>query len=300
MARILLVGVATLDIVLDVERYPREDDKLRCQSRACVRGGNAANTAVVLAELGHDCNWLGTLGEDIAAGRIRADLRRNHVDCSLAQRIPKGETPTSYVVRSTATATRTIVHFRTLPELQLGACDALPLATFDWVHFEARNIEVTAELIRRCREQARVPCSLELEQSRAGIEALLSGPDLILCSRGFALRGGHSTATSLFDELCQRGVEADLVCGWGAQGAWCRDRDGGTSHVAASTEEPVVDTLGAGDALNAGAIDGLLGGLSLHDALQQAVGLAALKCGRRGFELGAAIAQATGSTHAGG
>ncbi|VAX01070.1 hypothetical protein MNBD_GAMMA19-1040, partial [hydrothermal vent metagenome] len=56
MARVLVVGIATLDIINTVDDYPEEDTEVRASTQVMRRGGNACNTAVVLQQLGHQCS----------------------------------------------------------------------------------------------------------------------------------------------------------------------------------------------------------------------------------------------------
>ena len=71
MSNILAVGIATVDIINTVEHYPAADDEVRAVAQSIRRGGNASNTLVLLAALGHRCSWAGTLADDIYAGFIR-------------------------------------------------------------------------------------------------------------------------------------------------------------------------------------------------------------------------------------
>ena len=287
--RILGVGVATLDLINTVDAYPPEDAEVRATRQRRSRGGNCANTLTVLADLGHTCTWTGTLAGDADADLIRADLSAHGIDCTQAVRCPGTTTPTSYITLSQATGSRTIVHYRDLPELTTAAFARIPLDRFDWVHFEGRNPGETGQMIERCRREApNLPISLEIEKPRPGIETLFRGPDLLLIARAFALAdGGPSTAAdpgAWLTALLERTDARLLVLGWGAQGAWLLERGGGPRQVPARPPERVVDTLGAGDTLNAGMIDGLLRGLEPGDALARAVALAGLKCGRSGLE----------------
>ena len=49
MAHVLLVGTATLDLVFALDHHPAADEEMRAQRLRICRGGNAANSAVVLA-----------------------------------------------------------------------------------------------------------------------------------------------------------------------------------------------------------------------------------------------------------
>ena len=64
MARILGVGIATLDIINTVDGYPAEDSEVRAIHQRICRGGNATNTLVVLSQLGHRCAWAGVLADE--------------------------------------------------------------------------------------------------------------------------------------------------------------------------------------------------------------------------------------------
>ena len=295
--RVLGVGVATLDLVDEVAAYPPEDSEVRALAQRHSRGGNAANTLGVLAQLGHRCAWVGTLAQDPAADFIRGDLAARGIDTRHAVAVPGATSPTSHIAQSLTTGSRTIVHYRDLPELTADAFDRVPLDGIDWIHFEGRNPAETARMLVRARRDAPgVRISLELEKPRLGIESLLAGPDLLLIARVFALAdGGPGVAedpAAYLTELVGRTGAALLVLGWGAEGAWWLVRGGTPQRVPGHAPERVVDTLGAGDVLNAGVIDGLGRGLSPGDAVAWAVRLAGIKCGRVGLDgLGEAARQ---------
>lgn len=66
---VLCVGLVCLDIVNTVDHYPKEDEDIRATGQKWAKGGNAANTLSVLAQLetpeegGRHCELLCTLGE---------------------------------------------------------------------------------------------------------------------------------------------------------------------------------------------------------------------------------------------
>lgn len=287
--RVLGVGVATLDLINEVAAYPSEDFEVRALAQRRVRGGNAANSLAVLAQLGHRCTWVGTLARDPAAGFIRKDLAGRGIDTRHAVAVPGAATPTSYIAHSLATGSRTIVHHRDLPELSADAFGQVPLGGVDWIHFEGRSPAETARMLALARRDAPgVRISLELEKPRPGIESLLDGPDLLLIARVFALADGGPRAaedpTAYLSGLAERTGAELLVLGWGAEGAWWLIRGGTPQRVPGYAPKRVVDTLGAGDVLNAGVIDGLLRRLPPGDAVAWAVRLAGIKCGRIGLD----------------
>jgi ketohexokinase len=260
--------------------YPAEDSEVRARAQDRRMGGNAANTAIVLAQLGVLSGWAGNLAPDAALIEWTFDDYR--VDTSAATRLSHGVTPTSYVLLSAATGSRSIVHYRDLPEFRAADFERIDLDRFDWVHFEGRAVDELGRMMERARQVSGLSVSLEVEKVRPGIESLFDSADLLLCSHDYARSQGHADAPALLRSL-PMGVRA--TCTWGAHGAWAVDVSGEVIHVAAPRIESVVDTLGAGDLFNAVMIDGVSRGFALTDALERAVKRASAQCACEGLQL---------------
>jgi ketohexokinase len=284
MSRILTTGIATLDIINQVDHYPAEDEELRAEVQSIRCGGNATNTACVLAQFGFEVHLLATLGEDNAAEQIRRQLQANAVVTERLVTIPQGRTPTSYITLNRANASRTIIHYRDLPELEENDFPFGELEDYDWFHFEGRNIDTLEKILRRLvRQRVDQPISIEIEKPRPGIERLYRYADLLLFSRAFAKSHDYTCADTLFDDLRSKGVSATLVCSWAEQGAFACDRNGRRYHSPAFVPDQVVDTLGAGDTFHAGLIRAMLEGSSLETALHSACELAGRKVAQYGL-----------------
>lgn len=282
---ILVVGNAVLDVILSVDHYPAEDEEMRANARRQAVGGNAANTAQVLAGLGHRVCLLATVAPDAEAQTLAAGLRAAGVDTRRLKHCRRGHTPLSYILLNTAHGTRTIVHHRDLDELAAEDFLALPLATYAWIHFEGRNAVELGEMLRHLRQMpytGRV--SLEIEKDRPGLEALMPLADLLLFSRAYAEARGHCSATSLLAAMGERLTGIAMTCTWGAAGAWACDAHGAIYHAPAQVPPRVVDSVGAGDVFNAGMIHALLAGRDLPAALTAATCLAGQKVGVVGLQ----------------
>lgn len=279
--RVLGVGIATLDIINTVASYPLEDEEIRVLSQRRARGGNATNTLVILSQQGHACSWAGVLPLEPDAELVLADLGHYQVQTDFCTRPRRGKLPTSYISLSQATGSRTIVHYRDMPEYCFRAFDRIDLGPFDWIHFEGRAVSELAPMLEKVAGHPGLRCSLEVEKPRQGIEALLPLADLVLFSRDYVISRGHDRAMSFLRQISSRVREPYVA--WGELGAWAMDQAGRLHHSPAFSPREIQDTLGAGDVFNAGIIHSRMRGSLVPEALDYACRLAGYKCGIEGF-----------------
>ncbi len=263
MSNILSVGIATIDIINEVESYPKEDSEVRTIAQNCQRGGNATNTLVVLSQLKHHCFWAGTLANDRNKHIISQDLDKYHINYTNVVEIEDAINPTSYIIHSHDTATRSIIHHRNLAEYSFENFKHLlikndRLKHLDWIHFEGRNIENVYLMQQYCKENfPHIKISVEIEKSRPQIERLYEYADVILFSKPFAIKMGYSRAEDFFLAQSKNTKNKILSCTWGDKGAslWLNNKL--FNQVAYQTDK-LVDTLAAGDTFNAALIHALL------------------------------------------
>ena len=211
------------------------------------------------------------------------DLAGYHIDTSRCEFINNGKTPTSYITLNQHNGSRTIVHYRDLPELTAASIYNAPLEDAHWIHFEGRNVERTKEMLAYVKQQRpQLPVSLEIEKPRDQLELLFPGADVYFFSRAFAEKQNFQSAAALLQHYRQTVPEALLVCSWGDNGAYALAQDK-LLFAPAPHIDPVVDTIGAGDTFNAGFINARLNGSNVSTALEKACTLAAKKCSKEGF-----------------
>jgi ketohexokinase len=281
MAKILVIGIATLDIINTVESYPDENSEVRALKQHQTRGGNATNTLTVLSQLDHECHWAGILIDEPDSKVILSELTHYQIDTSACRQLATGKMPTSYITVNQQTGSRSIVHHRDCPEYSFKDFQAIDLSEFDWIHFEGRNIDDTHLMLQHVvQHYPNLPCSLEVEKPRFNIEALFELPTILMFSQHYANAHGFDDAVSLLQSLPANTIAS---CTWGQLGVWAINSNGETLHNKAYPPPQVIDTLGAGDTFNAGLIHSLLNKNELQQALNNACQLAGHKCGQQGF-----------------
>ncbi|MFP4251218.1 MAG: PfkB family carbohydrate kinase [Guyparkeria sp.] len=284
MANVLGVGIATLDIINELDHYPAEDSEQRALSQRVELGGNVANSLRVLRQFGHPVEFAGVLAEDADGRRIGDLMDRYGIDTRHARRV-EGHAPTSYITVNRATGSRTIVHWRDLPEFDLGAFMAIDPSEYDWLHFEARACDETAAMLALSRSRVTdQPISLEVEKDRPELDQLWSFPDIIFFSAAFARGRGFDEPATFLREARGWAPQAILVLGWGSGGAWL-SRPGDTEpvQVPAQPVDTVVDSIAAGDTLIAGFIHARVRGMGAQESLEFAARLAERKLAQTGL-----------------
>lgn len=283
MARILAVGGATVDIINSVNHYPQEDEEIRASSQRITRGGNATNSLTVLQQAGHDCSWAGTLADDCHSAIVVDALKSSGISIRHAERIKHSVTPASYITLNQQTGTRTIVHFRYLPEYSLESLLRINIQDYDWIHLEGRNVDVLTSFLNNIDQTNRPPISLEAEKNRAGIESLFSLVDLVMLSASFRLGAEYTKpedVLSLFHKHYPTTIASRTA---GAESVGLVDRNGQIYIAEASNCTQVIDTVGAGDVFNALLIDGMLSKSGFVKIIEKACYYAGKKCGQTGF-----------------
>jgi fructokinase/2-dehydro-3-deoxygluconokinase len=260
-------------------------------------GGSAANTAAALARLGVSCRFVGAVGDDGYGRFATASLEEAGVDVGgvVATRraptvmvlvvVPPDGDRLIYVWPPTGGA-----HADLDPETATaGAADA------DWLHVSGICLRVSParEAVLAAMEQAQsagVPVSfdLNLRLENWGWEAAFRDVAMAAVERADVVVGAATDEIAALAgvtdpveaALTLSGDERLVIARRGASGAIGCSSDGVVSVP--GFEVAVVDTVGAGDAFNAGFIAARLRGAGVGDSLRWGNAVAALTIARHG------------------
>ncbi|PYH77537.1 pfkB family kinase [Aspergillus uvarum CBS 121591] len=302
---LVAVGACYLDTILTTPHYPGEDEKLRASNISRRRGGNCPNTLEVLQQLVAHGSSTAQLSLNLvailparssaASQQIRAAFEP-HVNmdhCIYREELT--EPASSYIFKSQATGSRTIVNYNELPEMTVDEfvtiADTLG-PTVSWFHFEGRIPEVTLSCIHYLRRHfPSVTISVEVEKpGRPGLQDLAKEADVIFYSKSWAQGNGYQSAEQCVQEQSSLTKKASLLCcTWGEHGAVALStatKDVIHQPAYTAPDLHIMDTIGAGDSFNAGMLYALLcqrDEWSLSQKLSFANRVAGMKVSQEGF-----------------
>lgn len=281
------VGVATLDALALVDRYPAADERVEASALAYAGGGPAATAAVAAARQGHDVAFVGAVGDDPEGHQIIAGLAAEGVRTDGIVVLPGRLSGASVVVVAAASATRAICN-RPLPVVDLAAQPtALELiAASSWVHADHVGWEPVRVAIGHLGRSPLL--SYDGGHQVPGFTA--EGLDLYAPTvEALETRLGSADTPRLLARAQAEGSRT-VVATHGAAGSWVLTESGELSQVPAFEVE-VLSTLGAGDVFHGALVSALAGGHSPADAARRANATAALSC--RGLDGRSAIPSLT-------
>lgn len=297
---VLVIGDACVDLIVQL---PEQSDEGASRPEPILsRGGTGANTAVALARLDVPVALLGTVGDDGYGRFIARDLAREGVETTRVTIQREAFTAVVLAVID-RDGERTLfgwprrgaAHTALTPQ----QVDVHAITQASWVHTTGMCLveqPVRAAVLRgmALARAASIPVSLDLNLRGGVVDGALP------CDFADALWSAIVLADYVFgsaqDEMVylapggavEEALESladggrTVIARSGAAGAMIVSPDG--RDTVPAFRVPVVDTLGAGDAFNAGFIAARLDGKSSEEAARWGNAVAALKIGRRGHE----------------
>ena len=272
-ARVVCIGIATLDSIAFVERLPEPGERMPAREARVAGGGVAATAAVTLARLGVAVAFVGRVGDDAAGAMVAESIRREGVDTSGLRVVP-GRTPVTLVFVEAGSGERTLVpDTRGVPAIELTGADIDRCRDADWIHVDQTGHPAVARL-----RAAGVRTSVSFDGGNVDRDYDLSQIDLYAPTEGALLARypGRALAEAMAAAV---GDGPDVVVVTrGHHGSVASGRSPSAIVEAAGFESDVASTLGAGDVFHGALLAALLDGRELRESLRWANAAAALSC----------------------
>lgn len=301
---IIGLGLATVDVVLCLDRLPTWDNSGGLQSFLLDGGGPVGTACVAASRLGARVSYLGVAGDDLMGEIKLRTLAERGVEISrvIKRQQPENQVVVVYVNRATGERMFAGVRKFDSQPLQPEELDQKLITSATYLHLDGTHPQAALQAARWMR-QAGKKVMLDGSSTRQPIspalQELVHLSNILICGAGFgASLTGLSDPWDIGAAILKLGPQV-VVQTEGKDG--CYTATPPASFHTPAFDVPVVDTCGAGDVFHGAYLVGLLHGWSHNIIARFASAVAAIKCtqlgGRPGipdFNQTAAFLQARG------
>jgi len=266
--------------------------------------GGPMNTAVALAQLDDDVQFLGRLSTDVYADQLRRHLVDCQVGLDLATTVPGQPTSLAVVSLDEQAKASYVFHFENTANFGWALADLPSLEPEDWLHIASLATVVEPGASTLLAWTAGLPCRLsyDINVRPSVIEDPVAywravSPWLSVCAaQGGLVKASDDDIAFLGRGSGHSGTPVEIARSWvrelglhrmvitlGPDGAAAVEADGTVVTVSGHAVS-VNDTVGAGDTFMAGLLDALGDGADLDAALRQGVLASAFVVTRAGAQ----------------
>lgn len=280
MAKIVVIGSASMDLVVTSTKRPGAGETVLGDSFKTVPGGKGANQAVAAARLGAEVNMIGCVGEDSFGEMILSNLKSNGVMTDYVEPVTGMESGTAHIILAEGDNSIVVVkaaNDRITPEYVDQAAEVIQAA--DIVLIQQEIPEETVIHVSELCAKYQVPLMLNPAPARPV-------PSSVIERAAYITPNEHEAAILFGDEPLGdvlRRYPNKLIVTEGKRGV--RYFDGLQEVVVPGYKVEAVDTTGAGDTFNGAFAVALSEGMSIADSLRfanRAASLSVMKFGAQG------------------
>jgi len=283
-------GVATLDMIAEVERFPAAGEKAKILSREYHGGGLTATALVAASKLGASCWYGGALGRNESSDFVRNALREYGVMLPAVTFYPPEAEPfLSSVYVEKNSGERTILWSEFLTPAPVLNDETVGVALSAKSLFVDRFFaETLLPLYRQARAQ-RIPIIGDFEAiANPHEEEALTLVDHLVVPAAFAREyTGTDDVSSAVLKLLREHDRSAVVITDGVKGAWFAEKGDSAAKHQAAFQVPVCDTTGCGDVFHGAYAAALTFGMTLAQRVRFASAAAALKATKKGGQAAA-------------
>lgn len=288
MVDLVTIGDLNRDWLIQVPRFPFEDDEVPITHAERAIGGDAANCAAAAARLGLKTALVASIGDDLEGQSAIAELNRKGVDTSAVMRNAGMETGLVIsVVREDGQ--RNLYSLRGAnANLKIGASQKEMINKSRAVHICDPLVDLIPSLLSVLSEESPLvsldPGSMTAQRGLESLQPLLEKIRVFLANESeYRLFTGETDLLKAAEKICRAGPQIAVakLCDEG-----CLVFSEGKPDYVAGFSVDTVDTTGAGDAFDAAFISALLEGNSMIEAAIFANAVGALATTRLGAQAG--------------
>lgn len=280
-AEVLCTGIAVLDAVFRVDRFPRPEAKTQASAFMIISGGCAANAAIAIARLGGRARFAGPLGGPAGAepigDRILASLAAEQIECTCPR--VAGVASSMSAISIDPRGERAIVNYR---DDRLAAArpdsPAALVAGADAVLADNRFPEFALPICAAARARG-IPVVLDADKPTRTTDRLLAvASHVVFSAEGLRATAGTDDLTEGLARIAATIPSFLAVTNGASQTRWRAAGARVESGRMRAFAVKAVDTLAAGDVFHGAFALGLAEGRGETDAMRFAAAAAAIKC----------------------
>ena len=257
MAKVLSVGIATVDTIVLVERYPAANERVVALQTVRSVGGPATTAAVTMARLGIDVSLSCVVGDDESGRLILETLEREGIDTRNVKVDSEIKTAIGTIVVSKSEQTRAIMvqPHKVMPPKPANIND------YGWIHVDQFGMQTLKNWGVYRGGNAKL--SIDIGYATPGLNAA----DYDLYAPSENITTDVSTATQDKNIVVISKGEAGSIYS-----------DGAHSGVIPAISTEVVSTLGAGDVFHGALVAAQVWNKPIGEAVLIANTVAGLSC----------------------
>lgn len=290
MARVLVIGAAYVDVVVNVQHLPQSGEDVAGVWRSTQVGGSAFNVQRALTYAGVTADLFAPVGQGEHAAIVKATFQRLGIPVLVRDESADNGWDVSFVEANGERAFLSITGVER--RWQAEWFERISLADYDYVYLSGYELEDAraADVILTALSQQ--PHLRVLFDTSPRVGSLTPAVRQRVIRPGMLIHGNVveiqrlGTPTETYQETAQRlnAITGELVVvTLDAQGSYYVEH--GQGHMVPGTATQVVNTIGAGDTHCGGLLAELAAGHTTAQAVQRANVLAARVVGQQGGAL---------------
>jgi len=246
------LGNSVYDTTVITEKYPVENRKQVSEKVIECGGGNAANSAFLLASWKCDVDLMSTLGDDYYGRKIMQEYYNIGINCDYIEIKQNYKTRRCYVISNKENKTRTII---SSPKQDIRRLKISTPSNYNYILIDGYYIDTANELLEKNKNAVSI---LDLEKNIDEIIELGKKVNYIICSEDFAEK---FTKISLKDrnlnmlKECHQRMEkyfnnSNIIITLGESGSYTKITTSDYKLIP-TIKVDSIDTTGAGDIFHA-------------------------------------------------